>query len=82
MVSLQLHGSGLSTKAPRLTFCARDLYIQAIQAMQNMDSDDDLSWFQLAGIHGMPFNEWDGAGPKQGDGWLGYCPHGVRLPTA
>ena len=55
----------------------RDLYIQAIQTMQDMDSADDLSWFQIAAIHGMPFNEWDGAGPKQGDGWLGYCPHVV-----
>lgn len=45
--------------------------------MQDMDSADDLSWFQIAAIHGMPFNEWDGAGPKQGDRWLGYCPHGV-----
>ncbi|OAA56769.1 tyrosinase precursor [Cordyceps fumosorosea ARSEF 2679] len=56
-----------------------DLYIQALLAMQNMDYDDELSFFQTAGIHGKPFIEWDNSGPRQGWEWLGYCPHGEPL---
>ncbi|KAJ6783330.1 hypothetical protein PWT90_02565 [Aphanocladium album] len=56
-----------------------DLYIQALRAMQDMDSSDDLSYFMTAGIHGMPYREWDNAGARQGSQWLGYCPHGEAL---
>ncbi|KAJ3499090.1 hypothetical protein NLG97_g624 [Lecanicillium saksenae] len=56
-----------------------DLYIQALRAMQDMDSSDDLSYFMTAGIHGMPYREWDHAGGQQGSQWLGYCPHGEAL---
>ncbi|OAA70216.1 tyrosinase precursor [Akanthomyces lecanii RCEF 1005] len=47
--------------------------------MQDMDSDDKLSYFQTAGIHGMPYIQWDNAGLRQGSQWLGYCPHGEPL---
>lgn len=57
-----------------------DLYIQALRAMQDMPDGDELSYFQTAGIHGMPYIEWDNAGPQEGNSnWLGYCPHGVSI---
>lgn len=79
-----------------------DLYVQALRAMQDMDSDDKLSYFQTAGmlmsvyaaaegvyadplrpgIHGMPYVQWDNAGPRQGSQWLGYCPHGVSFGSS
>lgn len=54
-----------------------DLYIQALSNLQSRNSDTETSYFQIAGIHGLPFIEWDNAGARRGNGWLGYCPHGV-----
>ncbi|CAM1506432.1 Fc.00g060730.m01.CDS01 [Cosmosporella sp. VM-42] len=54
-----------------------DLYIRALRAMYEADPDDPLSFFQVAGIHGRPYMEWNGAGAMTSDGWRGYCPHGV-----
>ncbi|PNY27459.1 Tyrosinase [Tolypocladium capitatum] len=58
---------------------AWDLFIRSLQAMYAMDPTDQLSFFQIAGIHGMPFIEWNGAGAKKTDGWEGYCPHGELI---
>ncbi|KAH7312343.1 hypothetical protein B0I35DRAFT_356410 [Stachybotrys elegans] len=52
-----------------------DLYIQALMAMYNTNSSNDLSYFQISGIHGRPYREWNGGGSRRSDGWLGYCPH-------
>ncbi|EGR51436.1 uncharacterized protein TRIREDRAFT_45445 [Trichoderma reesei QM6a] len=56
-----------------------DLYVQAMYNMSKMDSHDPYSFFQIAGIHGAPYIEYNKAGAKSGDGWLGYCPHGEDL---
>ncbi|PFH60178.1 hypothetical protein XA68_11339 [Ophiocordyceps unilateralis] len=51
------------------------LYLLALRAMQ-LDSDDNpLSYFQLMGIHGAPYIEWNGAGAQVDGDWQGYCPH-------
>ncbi|KAM3524150.1 hypothetical protein NHJ13051_004687 [Beauveria bassiana] len=52
-----------------------DLYIQALGAMQAADATDPESYFQISGIHGKPFAEYDGTGPMNTSGWAGYCPH-------
>jgi tyrosinase len=48
-------------------------------------SSDPLSHFGMAGIHGLPYVQWEGAGgtrPVQGAGWRGYCTHGSYIfPT-
>ncbi|KAM4062141.1 tyrosinase [Hirsutella rhossiliensis] len=57
-----------------------DLYIQSLSAMYEVKSTDALSFFQVAGIHGWPFVEWNGTGAGQNNNdWNGYCPHGEPL---
>lgn len=51
------------------------------EAMQNVDQADLKSFFQLGGIHGLPYTPWD---DSFGDtfAWGGYCTHGnVLFPT-
>ncbi|KAG8981525.1 hypothetical protein FRB93_008563 [Tulasnella sp. JGI-2019a] len=61
------------------------LYIQALAAMADVVQNDVASHFQLGGIHGLPYTQWDqsgGAKPVQGSAWSGYCTHGsVLFPT-
>ncbi|PHH87579.1 hypothetical protein CDD83_8680 [Cordyceps sp. RAO-2017] len=47
--------------------------------MYDMSPNDQLSFFQVAGIHGKPYREWNEAGGERADGWEGYCPHGEKL---
>ncbi|KAK1241362.1 hypothetical protein MKX08_001336 [Trichoderma sp. CBMAI-0020] len=56
-----------------------DLYVQAMYNMSKLDSHDPYSFFQIAGIHGAPYIEYNKAGGRTGDGWLGYCPHGEDI---
>ncbi|KAG8995528.1 hypothetical protein FRB94_008947 [Tulasnella sp. JGI-2019a] len=58
------------------------LYMQALQTMEKDSQSDVASHFQLAGIHGLPYTQWDqsgGAKPVQGSAWSGYCTHGSVL---
>ncbi|PHH81033.1 hypothetical protein CDD80_4337 [Ophiocordyceps camponoti-rufipedis] len=55
------------------------LYNLALLEMQRDPDDYQLSYFQLMGIHGLPFIEWNGAGPGVGEAWGGYCPHNENL---
>jgi len=62
------------------------LYIQALGAMSTDDQGDVQSFFQIAGIHGLPYVVWDGATSHQrfnpNTHWEGYCTHGsVVFPT-
>ncbi|KAI9159091.1 Tyrosinase [Paramyrothecium foliicola] len=56
-----------------------DLYIRALVDLYAQDPKNQLSYFQVAGIHGKPYVEWNGAGKRNSNGWLGYCPHGEKL---
>ncbi|KAK7417453.1 hypothetical protein QQX98_004573 [Neonectria punicea] len=56
-----------------------DLYIRSIIELQKQSASDQGSWFQVAGIHGRPYVEWNGAGKETSNGWEGYCPHGENL---
>ena len=53
--------------------------------MYTTPQTDSISHFQIAGIHGLPYVQWEGAGgtsPVQGSGSGGYCTHGsVLFPT-
>ncbi|KAF9531510.1 tyrosinase [Crepidotus variabilis] len=62
------------------------LYIQALQAISTTDQANVQSFFQIGGIHGLPYVPWNGAtGSKPFDPnttWGGYCTHGsVLFPT-
>ncbi|KAF0547081.1 Tyrosinase [Gigaspora margarita] len=67
-----------------------DLLIQSFQALQERPYDDMRSFYQIAGIHGLPFTAYDGVeggNPYQSlelskGRWGGYCHHGdVIFPT-
>ncbi|KAH9989737.1 hypothetical protein BJV74DRAFT_796153 [Russula compacta] len=61
------------------------LYIQALNVMHNTPQNDPLSHFSISGIHGLPYERWQGAGditPVTGAQSGGYCTHGtVLFPT-
>ncbi|KAJ7611568.1 tyrosinase, partial [Mycena polygramma] len=60
------------------------LYIQALQHIYGQKQPDVDSFFSIGGIHGLPYQPWDGSGAKPVDpeGWEGYCTHGnVLFPT-
>ncbi|KAF5372536.1 hypothetical protein D9758_005295 [Tetrapyrgos nigripes] len=61
------------------------LYIQVLQSIYSNKSQSDIdSFFQIGGIHGLPYVSWDGSGaqPIDRNGWEGYCTHGdVLFPT-
>ncbi|KIP02309.1 hypothetical protein PHLGIDRAFT_130799 [Phlebiopsis gigantea 11061_1 CR5-6] len=58
------------------------LYIQALTEMSKMSQDDLLSFFQIGGIHGLPYVSWNESGNKEVGDWGGYCTHGSNLfPT-
>ncbi|KAB5566591.1 hypothetical protein GE09DRAFT_740262 [Coniochaeta sp. 2T2.1] len=56
-----------------------DLYIQALQAFQDVNETDPLSYFQISGIHGYPVQSWNGVEQVPGGINLGYCPHNEIL---
>lgn len=51
---------------------AFDLYILALQQFVQQNQTSQLSYYQIAGIHGLPYIEWDGV---SGQYQRGYCPH-------
>ncbi|KIJ93713.1 hypothetical protein K443DRAFT_111646 [Laccaria amethystina LaAM-08-1] len=59
------------------------LYIQALQLMYTKESQAALqSFFQVGGIHGLPYIPWDGVTGIPNPQWGGYCTHGsVLFPT-
>ncbi|KAM4066537.1 tyrosinase [Hirsutella rhossiliensis] len=56
-----------------------DLYLRALSDMQSVNYHDTLSYFQISGIHGRPYIEWNNTGGPAYDDWGGYCPHGEQL---
>ncbi|KAF5682087.1 tyrosinase precursor [Fusarium circinatum] len=58
---------------------AWDLYMRAVRSMYDAKETDWKSYFQVAGIHGKPFIQWNGGGGRSGNGWPGYCPHGESI---
>ncbi|KAI1265324.1 Di-copper centre-containing protein [Xylariaceae sp. FL1019] len=55
-----------------------DLFIRGLDALQAMPAEDPQSHFAVAGIHGMPFEPYNGVGPVLGGSGAGYCPHGQK----
>lgn len=65
----------------------RDVFLLAFAAVQSLDPNDKWSFYQIAGIHGLPHAPYDGVDqgdwdPKNPEWWGGYCQHGSPLfPT-
>ncbi|KAI0065560.1 photo-regulated tyrosinase [Artomyces pyxidatus] len=63
------------------------LYIQALTAMFHQSQNNSVSFFQIGGIHGLPYVPWEGSGTSKVTGndprqWEGYCTHGsILFPT-
>ncbi len=53
--------------------------------MYSEKQGNDISFFGIGGIHGLPYVQWDGSGgtkPVPKSEWGGYCHHGSTLfPT-
>ncbi|CCF32684.1 hypothetical protein CH063_00848 [Colletotrichum higginsianum] len=52
-----------------------NLFILASSMLQYTDQKDELSWYQIAGIHGVPFVPWNGVPGIPGGEDRGYCTH-------
>ncbi|KAJ3555444.1 hypothetical protein NM688_g2575 [Phlebia brevispora] len=61
-----------------------NLFLLALERIQAMSPSERLSWFQIGGIHGQPYVDWDGSKgikPEKGQ-WEGYCTHAsILFPT-
>ncbi|KAH7118957.1 hypothetical protein B0J11DRAFT_552225 [Dendryphion nanum] len=58
------------------------LFLLGLRKFQDMDQNDKLSYYQIAGIHGRPHLTWDSVGRGPGNSGGGYCSHGINIfPT-
>jgi len=56
-----------------------DLFVRALNHIQNLPAENENSFFKISGFHGQPFR---GAGYTNPQWWGGYCNHGnVLFPT-
>jgi len=58
--------------------------VQALGRMMQMNQNETLSWFQIGGIHGLPYTAWDSSSSLSGGKFsnTGYCTHSsVLFPT-
>ena len=55
-----------------------NLYLLALERFQSKDQSDMLSYYQISGIHGRPYTQWDNVPFAQGVQG-GYCTHSSPL---
>ena len=59
-----------------------NMFLLALQGMQNVTENDDLSYFQVSGIHGYPFVPWqEDPGFVPANRNRGYCTHSSAIFT-
>ncbi|KZL88097.1 tyrosinase precursor [Colletotrichum incanum] len=59
-----------------------NLFLLASSMLQYTDQKEELSWYQIAGIHGVPFVPWNGVPGVPGGEDRGYCTHmSVLFPS-
>ncbi|KAH8725083.1 common central domain of tyrosinase-domain-containing protein [Phaeosphaeriaceae sp. PMI808] len=56
-----------------------NMFLQALARFQAMDQSEKISYYQIAGIHGAPFNQWDRVNGQSDNSMKGYCPHASSL---
>ncbi|KAH9243521.1 hypothetical protein K456DRAFT_1767695 [Colletotrichum gloeosporioides 23] len=52
-----------------------NLFLLSMSMLQYTNQNDELSWYQIAGIHGVPFVPWNGVPGAPGIDDRGYCTH-------
>ena len=59
-----------------------NIYLLALHSFMTMDSNDPMSYYQISGIHGVPYVEWDSVKRCSNCTDTGYCAHSSTLfPT-
>lgn len=70
----------MSYHVPIVRISSCPLFASCLTArMQKVSEQDDLSYYQLCGIHGLPYKAWQGAGGNSGVARTGYCTHSSNL---
>lgn len=57
-----------------------NIFLLGLRRFQQTDQSNLTSYYQIAGIHGRPYNAWDGVPSAPGQDSPGYCSH-VRKPS-
>lgn len=55
-----------------------NLYLLTMSQWQSSNQDDQDSYYQISGIHGVPNVAWNDVGPTE-NGNIGYCTHSSPL---
>lgn len=59
-----------------------NMLLLAMQGVQNVTENDDLSWYQISGIHGYPYVPWqEDPGFVPASSNRGYCTHSSSIFT-
>jgi tyrosinase len=59
-----------------------NMLLLALQGVQNVTENNDLSWYQISGIHGYPYVPWqEDPGFVPADPNRGYCTHSSSIFT-
>ncbi|KAK1989511.1 hypothetical protein LZ30DRAFT_788407 [Colletotrichum cereale] len=59
-----------------------NLFLLASSMLQYTNQEEELSWYKIAGIHGVPFVPWNGVPGVVGGENRGYCTHmSVLFPS-
>ena len=62
-----------------------NLYVLGLQHLQGLNENEDRSYYQISGIHGLPYKPWNGVGSstnwRTASGLGGYCTHSSVLFT-
>lgn len=52
-----------------------NIFLLGLRRFQQTDQSNLTSYYQIAGIHGRPYNAWDGVPSAPGQDSPGYCTH-------
>lgn len=55
------------------------LFLHGLTRFEAVDQADSDSYYQIVGIHGFPYQAWEGQNPLGGNRQMGYCPHASTL---
>ncbi|KAI5073114.1 hypothetical protein GOP47_0011127 [Adiantum capillus-veneris] len=83
--ALQAGGGEMAQESLDRLNMRRDVFLLALSAVQALPASDKWSFYQIAGIHGLPHDPFDGVesgdyDPRDPERWGGYCQHGSSLP--
>ncbi|KAK3683147.1 hypothetical protein LTR37_020509 [Vermiconidia calcicola] len=56
-----------------------NIFLLGMRRFQQTDQSDIRSYYQIAGIHGRPFQPWNDVPPADGNNSPGYCTHLLNL---